>query len=83
MPPLELCPLVLARLREALCRRRLASGIEQRLAGAAARVRVEPIGAGTAVEGTVLGVDADGALLLRDDAGGIRRVAQGEISGSR
>ena len=29
------------------------------------------------------GVDADGALLLRDDAGAIRRVAQGEISGSR
>jgi biotin-(acetyl-CoA carboxylase) ligase len=44
---------------------------------------VEPIGSGAAVEGTVLGVDADGALLLRDDAGAIRRVAQGEISGSR
>jgi BirA family biotin operon repressor/biotin-[acetyl-CoA-carboxylase] ligase len=81
--PLELCPVVLARLREVLGDEDWRAGIEQRLAGRGARVRVEPIGSGTAVEGTVLGVDADGALLLRDDAGTIRRVAQGEISGSR
>jgi BirA family biotin operon repressor/biotin-[acetyl-CoA-carboxylase] ligase len=81
--PLELCPVVLVLLREALGDDGWRAGIERRLAGRGSRVRVDPIGSGAAVEGTVLGVDADGALLLRDDAGAIRRVAQGEISGSR
>jgi BirA family biotin operon repressor/biotin-[acetyl-CoA-carboxylase] ligase len=81
--PLALCPVVLARLREVLGDGDWRAGIERRLAGRGSRVRVDPIGTGAAVEGTVLGVDADGALLLRDDAGAIRRVAQGEISGSR
>ena len=81
--PLELCPVVLARLYEALGDGAWRTEIERRLAGRGRRVRVEPIGSGAAVEGTVLGVDADGALLLRDDGGAIRRVAQGEISGSR
>jgi BirA family biotin operon repressor/biotin-[acetyl-CoA-carboxylase] ligase len=81
--PLALCPLVLARLREALGEADWRTEIERRLAGRGRRVRVEPIGSGAVVEGTVLGVDADGALLLRDDGGAIRRVAQGEISGSR
>jgi BirA family biotin operon repressor/biotin-[acetyl-CoA-carboxylase] ligase len=81
--PLELCPAVLAHLREALTEGGWRAEIESRLAGRGTRVRVDPIGAGSALEGTVLGVDADGALLLRDDAGAIRRAAQGEISGSR
>jgi BirA family biotin operon repressor/biotin-[acetyl-CoA-carboxylase] ligase len=81
--PLELCPVVLARLREALVDDGWRAAIERRLAGRGTRVRVQPIGAGAAVEGTALGVDADGALLVRDDAGAIRRVAQGEISGRR
>jgi BirA family biotin operon repressor/biotin-[acetyl-CoA-carboxylase] ligase len=81
--PLALCPVVLARLRESLGEEGWRAEIERRLDGRGRRVRVEPIGSGAAVEGTVLGVDADGALLLRDDAGAIRRVAQGEISGSR
>jgi BirA family biotin operon repressor/biotin-[acetyl-CoA-carboxylase] ligase len=81
--PLELCPLVLVRLREALADDDWRAAIERRLAGRGERSRVEPIGSGTAVEGVVLGVDGDGALLLRDDAGAIRRVVQGEISGSR
>lgn len=83
VPPLELAPVVLARLREALVDDDWRAGVERRLAGRGERARVDPVGAGTAVEGTVLGIDADGALLLRDDAGAIRRVAQGEISGSR
>jgi biotin-(acetyl-CoA carboxylase) ligase len=78
-----LCPVVLARLRESLGEEGWRAEIERRLDGRGRRVRVEPIGSGAVVEGTVLGVDADGALLLRDDAGVIRRVAQGEISGSR
>jgi len=81
--PLELCPVVLACLREALGDGGWRAGIERRLAGRGSRVRVDPMGTGAAVEGTVLGVDADGALPRRDDAGAIRRVAQGEISGSR
>jgi BirA family biotin operon repressor/biotin-[acetyl-CoA-carboxylase] ligase len=81
--PFELCPAVLARLREALEEHDWRTAIEHVLAGRGTRVRVGPIGAGAAVEGTVLGVDADGALLLRDGAGAVRRVAQGEISGSR
>lgn len=81
--PLALCPMVLARLREALVDEDWRAGVERRLAGRGERARVDPVGAGAAVEGTVLGIDADGALLLRDDAGAIRRVAQGEISGSR
>jgi BirA family biotin operon repressor/biotin-[acetyl-CoA-carboxylase] ligase len=45
------------------------------------RCRVSAPGApGTELEGTVLGVDADGALRLRDDAGHIHRVLSGEIS---
>ncbi len=83
VPPLELCPLVLVRLREALVDDDWRAAIERRLAGRGGRARVEPIGSGTAVEGVVLGVDGDGALLVRDDAGVIRRIAQGEISGSR
>lgn len=81
--PLELCPLVLARLRETLADDDWRAGVERRLAGLGARVRVDPVGAGAAVEGMMLGIDADGALLLRDDRGAIRRVAQGELSGSR
>ncbi len=81
--PLELCPVVLARLREALVDDGWRAAIEQRLVGRGARVRVQPIGPGAAVEGTALGVDADGALLVRDDAGAIRRVTLGEISGRR
>jgi BirA family biotin operon repressor/biotin-[acetyl-CoA-carboxylase] ligase len=81
--PLALCPVVLVRLREALGDGDWRSAVERRLAGRGTRVRVEPIGAGAAMEGTVLGVDAEGALLLRDDGGAIRRAAHGEISGSR
>lgn len=83
VPPLELCPLVLGRLREALADDDWRAAIERRLVGRGARSRVEPIGSGAALEGVVLGVDGDGALLLRDELGAIRRVAQGEISGSR
>ncbi len=83
VPPLALCPLVLARLREAVSDPRWRAGVEQRLAGRGARVRVEPIGTGAPAEGVVLGVDGDGALLLRGDDGVVRRIAQGEISGSR
>jgi len=81
--PLELCPVVLARLREAIGELGWRAAVERRLAGSGRRVRIEPVGAGTALEGIVLGIDADGALLVRDDAGAIRRAAQGEISGSR
>ena len=83
MQPLELCPAVLANLREVLGELDWRAAIESRLAGRGTRMRVDPIGGGSALEGTVLGVDADGALLLRDDSGAIRRAAQGEISGSR
>ena len=83
VPPLELCPVVLVRLREALGDDDWRVGVERRLAGRGGRVRVDPIGPGAAVEGTALGVDADGALLVRDDTGAIRRVTQGEISGCR
>jgi BirA family biotin operon repressor/biotin-[acetyl-CoA-carboxylase] ligase len=83
VPPLELCPVVLVRLREALGDDDWRAGVERRLVGRGGRVRVDPIGPGAAVEGTALGVDADGALLVRDDTGAIRRVTQGEISGCR
>jgi BirA family transcriptional regulator, biotin operon repressor / biotin---[acetyl-CoA-carboxylase] ligase len=81
--PLALCPLVLARLREAVSDPRWRDGVERRLVGRGARVRVEPVGAGDAAEGVVLGLDGDGALLLRGDDGVVRRAAQGEISGCR
>jgi BirA family biotin operon repressor/biotin-[acetyl-CoA-carboxylase] ligase len=81
--PLALCPIVLTRLREAVGDPRWRDGVDQRLVGRGARVRVEPVGTGAATEGVVLGVDRDGALLLRGDDGVVRRVAQGEISGSR
>jgi BirA family biotin operon repressor/biotin-[acetyl-CoA-carboxylase] ligase len=81
--PLALCPLVLARLHEALGDDGWRVEVERRLEGRGEPTRVEPIGAGTAVEGTVLGVDGDGALLVRLDGGAIGRVFQGEISGSR
>lgn len=81
--PLELCAPVLRRLREALDEVEWRGAVERRLAGRGNRTRIEPVGAGSAVEGTLLGLDADGALLVRDDGGSIRRVAQGEISGSR
>jgi BirA family biotin operon repressor/biotin-[acetyl-CoA-carboxylase] ligase len=42
------------------------------------RCRVSTPGAD--LEGTMLGIDADGALRLRDDAGHIHRVLSGEIS---
>jgi BirA family biotin operon repressor/biotin-[acetyl-CoA-carboxylase] ligase len=45
------------------------------------RCRVaQPGGAGDPLEGVALGVDADGALRLRDDSGHIHRVLSGEIS---
>jgi BirA family transcriptional regulator, biotin operon repressor / biotin---[acetyl-CoA-carboxylase] ligase len=81
--PLALCPLVLARLREAVSDPRWRAAVDLRLVGRGVRVRVEPVGSGVAAEGVVLGVDHDGALLLRGDDGVVRRVAQGEISGSR
>jgi BirA family biotin operon repressor/biotin-[acetyl-CoA-carboxylase] ligase len=81
--PLELCPFVLGRLREALDDDDWRAEIERRLHLRGARVRVEPIGSGEPVDGIALGVDADGALLVRLDGGAIRRVTQGQISGSR
>ncbi len=83
VPPLALCPIVLARLCEAVSDPRWRDEVDRRLAGRGARVRVEPVGSGAATEGVLLGVDGDGALLLRGDDGVVRRVAQGEISGSR
>ncbi|HEY5089950.1 MAG TPA: biotin--[acetyl-CoA-carboxylase] ligase, partial [Polyangia bacterium] len=38
-----------------------------------------PTGPADWLEGTALGVDADGALRLRDDAGTIHRVISGEL----
>jgi BirA family transcriptional regulator, biotin operon repressor / biotin---[acetyl-CoA-carboxylase] ligase len=81
--PLELCPVVLRRLREALADSDWRAEVQRRLAGIGARVRVAPVGSGAALEGTMLGLDADGALLLRDDAGVVRRAAQGELSDLR
>jgi len=81
--PLDLCVPVLRCLREALDEVEWRGAVERRLANRGTRVRIEPVGAGSAIEGTLLGLDADGALLVRDDGGSIRRVAQGEISGSR
>jgi BirA family transcriptional regulator, biotin operon repressor / biotin---[acetyl-CoA-carboxylase] ligase len=81
--PLELCPIVLVHLSDALGEADWRGEVERRLAGRGTHVRVEPIGAGAVIEGTVLGVDADGALLVRDEGGAIRRAAQGQISGSR
>jgi BirA family biotin operon repressor/biotin-[acetyl-CoA-carboxylase] ligase len=81
--PLAICPVVLVRLREALVDAGWRAAVERRLSGRGRHVRVEPVGAGASIEGTMLGVDADGALLVRDGGGAIRRVAQGDISGSR
>ncbi len=80
--PLALLPLVLRRLREEVLRPFGRERVEARLADRGRAVRVAPIGDGAAIEGTVLGVDVDGALLLRDPAGKLVRAAQGEISGS-
>ena len=49
-------------------------------AGLPDRYRVtSPGGAGDAIEGTALGVDPDGALRVRDDAGQVHRVVSGEL----
>ncbi|HVU49482.1 MAG TPA: biotin--[acetyl-CoA-carboxylase] ligase [Polyangia bacterium] len=50
----------------------------QPFAALGARCRVS--GPGADLEGTMLGIDADGALRLQDDAGHIHRVLSGEIS---
>ena len=55
-----------------------ASEAWQPFAAVGARCRVSAPGAD--LEGTMLGIDADGALRLRDDAGQIHRVLSGEIS---
>jgi BirA family biotin operon repressor/biotin-[acetyl-CoA-carboxylase] ligase len=81
--PRELCPLVLSRLREALEEPGWREEVERRLAGRGRRTRVEPVGTGSALEGVVLGIDGEGALLLRGDDGVMRRAGQGEISGGR
>jgi BirA family biotin operon repressor/biotin-[acetyl-CoA-carboxylase] ligase len=56
----------------------VASEAWQPFAAVGARCRVSAPGAD--LEGTMLGIDADGALRLRDDAGQIHRVLSGEIS---
>jgi BirA family biotin operon repressor/biotin-[acetyl-CoA-carboxylase] ligase len=56
----------------------VASEAWQPFASVGARCRVNAPGAD--LEGTMLGIDADGALRLRDDAGQIHRVLSGEIS---
>jgi BirA family biotin operon repressor/biotin-[acetyl-CoA-carboxylase] ligase len=50
----------------------------QPLAALGARCRVSASGA--PLEGVMLGIDADGALRLRDDAGHIHRVLSGEVT---
>jgi BirA family biotin operon repressor/biotin-[acetyl-CoA-carboxylase] ligase len=58
-----------------------ASEAWQPFAEVGARCRVSAPGApGAELEGTMVGIDADGALRLRDDAGHIHRVLSGEIS---
>ena len=58
-----------------------AAGAWQPFAPLGERCRVgAPAGGGAGVEGVALGVDADGALRLRDDSGRIHRVLSGEIS---
>jgi BirA family biotin operon repressor/biotin-[acetyl-CoA-carboxylase] ligase len=70
-------------LIEAFERRGPAAAVEAFEAHAAfpARCRVTAPGApGGRLEGTALGVEADGALRLRDDTGQIHRVISGELS---
>jgi BirA family biotin operon repressor/biotin-[acetyl-CoA-carboxylase] ligase len=55
-----------------------ASEAWQPFAAIGARCRASAPGAD--IEGTMVGIDADGALRLRDDAGHIHRVLSGEIS---
>jgi BirA family transcriptional regulator, biotin operon repressor / biotin---[acetyl-CoA-carboxylase] ligase len=58
-----------------------ASAAWGRFASLGARIRVAaPGGPGSHLEGVALGVDADGALRLRDDAGRVHRVLSGEIT---
>jgi BirA family biotin operon repressor/biotin-[acetyl-CoA-carboxylase] ligase len=70
----------LERLYEAFEARGPAAASEawQPFAAVGTRCRVSAPGAD--LEGTMLGIDADGALRLRDDAGQIHRVLSGEIS---
>jgi BirA family biotin operon repressor/biotin-[acetyl-CoA-carboxylase] ligase len=83
LQPLELCPRVLARLREAIVEPTWREQAEARLGGRGRPVRVEAPGGGSAIEeGVILGIDGDGSLLLRDAAGRIARASQGEISGN-
>jgi BirA family biotin operon repressor/biotin-[acetyl-CoA-carboxylase] ligase len=58
-----------------------ASEAWQPFASVGARCRIHAPGALSGeLEGTMMGIDADGALRLRDDAGHIHRVLSGEIS---
>ncbi len=81
--PLELLPLVLRRLSTGLCERDVPARIESRLLGRGQQIAIatSPAPEGTQFNGTLLGLDSDGALLFQPTgAQGPMRMISGRIT---
>jgi biotin-(acetyl-CoA carboxylase) ligase len=79
---LELLRAILSALfawRPRLASQAFRQGWEQRLAFREEWVQVEEGGADGAASGQVVGIDAQGGLLLRDAAGAVRSIAVGDV----
>ena len=77
--PFELLPVVLARVKEALGEDSWREAIHERLHGRGSMTRVQLVGSPRVLEGSIEGVDEEGALILRQADGSLQRVPQGEI----
>ncbi len=70
---------LLARLRQALRDDAWRQGLRERLASMGQRIRVDLLGSGKTMEGTIEGVDDRGRLMLRQGDGTAVLIEQGEI----